>query len=248
MGYSNATEIIEWSHEKMKEMHDFIISRHWIAGVASILFHAIILVIGQVLFLKPAEFGVATGMGGISGGISVEVESEPEHVEAQVNRLENMETASTAPESAIQPVVPTSEETEIESVTPAQAQAAQIEKAVAAPKSSSHASRNAFSHPASVSSGAGGAITQARPMYLQNPPPAYPPEAKRRAQQGVVLLAVKISADGNPESAHVFRSSNYTLLDEAALHAVQQWRFAPATLAGTPIPSIAHVPIRFVLE
>ena len=53
-----------------------------------------------------------------------------------------------------------------------------------------------------------------RPGYLTNPKPAYPPEARRRKQQGLVVLNVFITSEGNPQRVEVAQSSGYVLLDD----------------------------------
>jgi protein TonB len=79
-------------------------------------------------------------------------------------------------------------------------------------------------------------------------PPAYPEQARRRGQQGRVLLQVNVSAEGAPVAVTVAQSSGFASLDDAALRAVRQWRFVPATRGGTPEPAVAEVPVRFRLS
>ena len=78
-------------------------------------------------------------------------------------------------------------------------------------------------------------------------PPAYPESARRRGQQGRVILQVDVSPDGLPTTVSVMQSSGFPTLDAAALAAVQRWRFVPATRGGTPIAATAEVPIVFRL-
>lgn len=94
----------------------------------------------------------------------------------------------------------------------------------------------------------GGAITEARPDYLKNPPPSYPEIARRKGQEGLVLLSVRVGSDGRPLSIEIRRSSNVSALDQAALKAVQKWRFSPAKLGSLSIESQVDVPIRFRLN
>lgn len=81
-----------------------------------------------------------------------------------------------------------------------------------------------------------------------NRPPTYPPSALRRGEQGNVMLRVDVSAAGMPTDVDLAQSSGYRSLDTAALAAVRQWRFNPATQAGTPVAAIAKVPVQFRLE
>jgi protein TonB len=95
--------------------------------------------------------------------------------------------------------------------------------------------------------GGGGGLS-ARPDYGANPKPPYPMLARRRGEQGLVLLRVHVRVDGSVAEAEIKQSSGSTLLDDAALHTVREsWRFIPAQLDGIPVESWVEVPIRFVL-
>ena len=78
-------------------------------------------------------------------------------------------------------------------------------------------------------------------------PPSYPEIARRRGEQGSVLLRVSVSPDGSPLEVTVAKSSGFAALDSAAVSAVERWRFVPATRAGAPIAATAEVPVRFRL-
>jgi len=94
----------------------------------------------------------------------------------------------------------------------------------------------------------GGAIAEAKPDYLKNPPPAYPSNARRLRQEGLVLLSVEVNSDGQPTSVNLKESSGFKLLDDAALKAVQRWKFSPAKLGMVSVASRVDVPIRFQLK
>ena len=83
--------------------------------------------------------------------------------------------------------------------------------------------------------------------YLSNPPPTYPEQARKRRQQGTVLLLVHINAIGKVDKTTVKESSGFATLDRSALATVSKWRFAPATSEGSAVPSQVLVPIRFQL-
>ncbi len=93
-----------------------------------------------------------------------------------------------------------------------------------------------------------GAIVDAEPDYLSNPPPVYPQEARDHNQEGVVVLDVIVSTEGTSETIKISSGSGYYLLDEAAREAVQHYRFRPATLEGIKVRSHVRVPIRFRLD
>jgi protein TonB len=84
--------------------------------------------------------------------------------------------------------------------------------------------------------------------YLKNPPPAYPLASRRLGEQGTVIVRVFISTQGLPDKAEVRTSSGFARLDQAALEAVQRWRFVPGRRNGTPESMWFNIPVRFVLE
>ena len=86
------------------------------------------------------------------------------------------------------------------------------------------------------------------PTYLNAPGPAYPPAAREDGQEGLVILRVRISADGLPLDIALRRSSGSRVLDRAAIAAVRRWTFVPARRGSHPIESWINVPIRFRLE
>jgi len=92
----------------------------------------------------------------------------------------------------------------------------------------------------------GGASAQ--PNYLQNPAPEYPTLARKRGQEGVVMVQVKVNAEGHPIQVDLKKSSGYLLLDESALKAVKRWSFRPAYRLGMAVESTVDVPVRFRLK
>jgi periplasmic protein TonB len=91
-------------------------------------------------------------------------------------------------------------------------------------------------------------IIKAQARYRHNPEPDYPVQARRRRQEGRVLLTVILDQSGTPIKIEVKESSNSTLLDTAAASAVSQWEFEPATFNGKPVASEVEVPVRFTLS
>jgi len=78
-------------------------------------------------------------------------------------------------------------------------------------------------------------------------PPVYPELARRRGEQGRVVLRVSVGPEGRPHEVAVGQSSGFETLDAAAADAVREWRFVPATEDGRPVAAVALVPIRFRL-
>ncbi|MGZ5526573.1 MAG: energy transducer TonB [Methylomonas sp.] len=84
--------------------------------------------------------------------------------------------------------------------------------------------------------------------YGSNPKPKYPGIATSRGWEDTVRLLVKVSAEGDSEEVTVQHSSGYDVLDEAAIEAVEKWKFIPAKRGETPVSSSVVVPINFVLN
>ncbi len=115
----------------------------------------------------------------------------------------------------------------------------------------SHGSRMAPASPAPTSrQGPPSVMVPPRPVagMAADRPPVYPELARRRGEQGRVLLRVSVGADGTPLAVGIGQSSGHTSLDNAALLAVRQWRFMPAMRGGRPVSASAEVPIQFQLE
>ena len=79
-----------------------------------------------------------------------------------------------------------------------------------------------------------------------NPKPPYPPLARQRGQEGVVLLKINVRPDGSPAGVTVERSSGFPLLDQSALATVRKWRFAPLEQGESRREFL--LPIEFRLE
>lgn len=78
-----------------------------------------------------------------------------------------------------------------------------------------------------------------------NPMPEYPAVALRHGEGGTVVLQVQVDARGQPIDVDVARRSGSRELDRAALQAVRDWRFKPATRNGKPVTSVIELPIDF---
>ena len=95
----------------------------------------------------------------------------------------------------------------------------------------------------------GGQVDQAASPAASNPVPPYPADALARGVEGLVLLRVRIGADGSVEEAAVYQSSGTPSLDESALSTVRNlWRFQPATRCGVAVAYEAIQPIRFTIR
>jgi protein TonB len=84
------------------------------------------------------------------------------------------------------------------------------------------------------------------PEKTVNVPPVYPELARITKIEGIVILETVIDASGSVTSARVLRG--HPMLDQAALDAVQRWKFAPARLNDEAIPVVMTVTVRFTLR
>lgn len=71
--------------------------------------------------------------------------------------------------------------------------------------------------------------------YRGNATPDYPALSRRLGEQGVVVLKVLISPAGRADEIQVQKSSGFKRLDDAAISAIRDWRFIPASQAGIPV-------------
>ena len=84
------------------------------------------------------------------------------------------------------------------------------------------------------------------PRAIAQPGPRYTPEAMRAKVQGAVFLECVVQTDGTVGEVRVVRSlDRENGLDEAAIRAAKQWRFAPGTLNGQPVPVIVTIEMTF---
>jgi len=80
-----------------------------------------------------------------------------------------------------------------------------------------------------------------RPIKIVKP--KYPKEAFAKKIEGTVEVEILIDASGRVTRARIVKS--VPALDQAALEAVYQWTFSPATKNGRPVATIARAPVMF---
>ncbi len=88
----------------------------------------------------------------------------------------------------------------------------------------------------------------ARPDYAYSPKPAYPLALRDLGVSGVVWLRVWVDETGRPQEIELSKGSGYRLFDEAALRAVQHWRFIPAKNEQKSLASWVEFAIRFEIN
>jgi protein TonB len=129
-----------------------------------------------------------------------------------------------------------------ESAAPQDAPAAAAAASAPAPATSAAAPASAPAEPADPP-------IVYEPRYRHPPiPPRFPPRALALNQQGTVIVRALVAPDGTSGEIIVWRSSGYALLDEAALRAVRDWAFEPASVGGRRIASWVEVPVRFAIR
>jgi TonB family protein len=90
----------------------------------------------------------------------------------------------------------------------------------------------------------GGEVKQAR--LISSVPPTYPAMAKAQHVSGGVTIDALVDANGRVTKMKVL--SGPTLLEQAAMDALRQWKYEPATLDGKAVPMHLTVTIQFRLQ
>ncbi|MFA6169927.1 MAG: energy transducer TonB [Candidatus Margulisiibacteriota bacterium] len=78
--------------------------------------------------------------------------------------------------------------------------------------------------------------------------PVYPQAALENGLEGQAILSVYVGDNGQPWKVEVKNSSGNSDLDLAAISALWQWRFNPASQSGAAIASWFEVPVKFALQ
>jgi protein TonB len=85
------------------------------------------------------------------------------------------------------------------------------------------------------------------PRLLREVKSDYTDDARRAGIEGEVVLEIVVRRDGSVGDVRVKRGLDRGL-DQRAIAAVRQWRFAPATRRGTPVDVIVEVGVDFKLR
>ena len=84
------------------------------------------------------------------------------------------------------------------------------------------------------------------PRKIHDVPPAYPPAAREAGIEGVVMLDATIGPEGEVSDIEVLRS--VPELDQAAIDAVEQWRWEPTLVDGEPVSILLTVTVNFTIR
>lgn len=85
----------------------------------------------------------------------------------------------------------------------------------------------------------------APPSPVNKLPPTYPSSLLKKGIGGRVLVTCEVDESGNVTRASIKQSSGREELDQAALNAVNKWKFKPATKSGRKIKATCTVPFNF---
>lgn len=86
-----------------------------------------------------------------------------------------------------------------------------------------------------------------KPQLIHRVDPVYPERALRAGIEGVVVLKITTDKEGNVINLVVMRSES-TMLNQAAIEAVQQWKYRPVFIDGNSIPIVTTVTVTFKLD
>jgi len=84
------------------------------------------------------------------------------------------------------------------------------------------------------------------PHVVYTPDPEYSLSARKKKIQGIVVVSLTVDIAGQPRDLRVERKLDREL-DEAAIDAVRQWKFEPATQDGRPVEVRVNVEVAFHL-
>jgi protein TonB len=93
-----------------------------------------------------------------------------------------------------------------------------------------------------------GTLSLAYPRYRLNAPPLYPGLARKRGQEGTVILRVLVNSAGRVDGLEVEKSSGVGSLDRAAESAVRKWSFEPGRRGKEKVDMWVRVPVTFKLD
>ncbi|NNE44510.1 MAG: M56 family metallopeptidase, partial [Gemmatimonadetes bacterium] len=118
--------------------------------------------------------------------------------------------------------------------------------AAAAVLAASFTPRAAAHDPAPAKEPAAAAAFDEAPRPLKTVPPVYPEPPLTMGEGGVVRLSLVVDEAGLPTEIRVVEGVDaYPELERAAVEAVKQWTFHPATADGVPVKAQIVLPVRF---
>ncbi|MBU1342267.1 MAG: TonB family protein [Proteobacteria bacterium] len=79
-------------------------------------------------------------------------------------------------------------------------------------------------------------------------PPVYPVRASRNGIEGSVDVEFLVTKQGKVEQIRIVNAQPENIFDKSVIRCVSQWTFAPGTVGGIPVATMARTTIRFKLE
>lgn len=237
----------------MKTMPVVLIkSPHWLAALLTAAIHAGLFFVLFVLAFESHEWRqISINQPTIEVSLITQRAASPTPVPITPNKTISETAAKRAPVSphpkrtekpAKQPVLqqttePTSNISSITETSTSEEQTRKAETAAASVASSNIASE------ATVAMS-----RKAEPDYAYNPPPEYPKLLRDNNITGTVIIKVQVQANGLPQTVLIQQSSGYQLMDNAAVKAVQKWKFIPAIENNQPTTGWVEFPVHFLLH
>ena len=86
-----------------------------------------------------------------------------------------------------------------------------------------------------------------KPSVLRKVEPKYPEAARRANREAVVMVEFTVDVNGRATDIKVAEPKGFGF-DEAAIEAIERWRFTPAKKDGESVPMRVRQPIRFNLD
>ena len=93
-----------------------------------------------------------------------------------------------------------------------------------------------------------GGRVDSKPKVLRRSKVAYPEAARRNKITGQVVLRFHLDEKGGISHLQIVKAEPPGIFEDAALAAIQNWRFAPAMKDGHPVPYWVELPMPFLLR
>ncbi|HEX7961026.1 MAG TPA: energy transducer TonB [Terriglobales bacterium] len=84
------------------------------------------------------------------------------------------------------------------------------------------------------------------PRIVSQVDPDYSEVARASSISGTVLVRIQVDSAGEPRNPQIIAPIGFGL-DDKAIEAIQQWRFAPAKRNGEPVPVLVNIEMNFRL-
>jgi periplasmic protein TonB len=90
-------------------------------------------------------------------------------------------------------------------------------------------------------------VGMTRPEVIHQVQPRYTEVARRAGVQGTVIVEAIIDEQGNVDNVRILRGLPMGL-DKAAIEAIRQWRFKPATMGSKPVKVFFTLTVNFTIQ